>query len=203
MQVRICEGCPKEHVGEYGSGRFCSNLCARAFSTRAKRKEINECVSKKLQGNQPSEQTRQKLRDAHKRGAYKNCNPAARIEKMRATGMNQRLIHLENWKKGVASPSERTCKNLLILERGEKCERCGWCEVNPTSNTIPIELEHIDGNCYNNTYANTMLLCPNCHSLTSTFRALNAGKGRGRRMYKLVSQWAKEKGVKIGGAGGS
>jgi len=45
-----CENCENEHDGTYGSGRFCSTKCARGFSTKAKRKEINERVSKSLQG---------------------------------------------------------------------------------------------------------------------------------------------------------
>lgn len=46
----ICENCNKEHDGSYGSGRFCSCKCARAFSSKIKRKEINEKVSKTLKG---------------------------------------------------------------------------------------------------------------------------------------------------------
>ena len=41
----ICENCNERHIGAYGSGRFCSEKCARAFSTKAKRKEINKKVS--------------------------------------------------------------------------------------------------------------------------------------------------------------
>jgi len=47
-----CENCEEEHNGEYGSGRFCSSKCARGFSTKEKRKEINEKVSKSLIGRQ-------------------------------------------------------------------------------------------------------------------------------------------------------
>lgn len=43
-----CDYCGKHHNGLYGSGRFCSSKCARGFSTKAKRKEINEAVSKTL-----------------------------------------------------------------------------------------------------------------------------------------------------------
>jgi len=43
-----CENCGCEHDGSYGSGRFCSTKCSRGFSTKAKRKEINEKVSKTL-----------------------------------------------------------------------------------------------------------------------------------------------------------
>lgn len=43
-----CENCGHEHDGSYGSGRFCSSKCARGFSTKKKRKEINQKVSQKL-----------------------------------------------------------------------------------------------------------------------------------------------------------
>jgi len=48
-----CENCGNHHDGSYGSGRFCSLKCARAFSTKSKRKEINEKVSKTLKENGP------------------------------------------------------------------------------------------------------------------------------------------------------
>jgi Zn finger protein HypA/HybF involved in hydrogenase expression len=44
----LCENCKKGHCGNYGSRRFCSSHCARSFSTKNKRKEINKKVSKTL-----------------------------------------------------------------------------------------------------------------------------------------------------------
>ena len=46
--MRTCENCGKDHDGTYASGRFCSSICARGFSTKSKREEINEKVRKKL-----------------------------------------------------------------------------------------------------------------------------------------------------------
>lgn len=46
--MKVCENCGKEHEGNYASGRFCSSKCARGFSTKAKRKEINEKIRKPL-----------------------------------------------------------------------------------------------------------------------------------------------------------
>ncbi len=46
----ICENCKNKHDGNYGSGRFCSSKCARSFSTKNKRKEINKKVSESLKG---------------------------------------------------------------------------------------------------------------------------------------------------------
>jgi len=38
----ICENCGKEHDGSYGSGRFCSKECARAFSTKNTTGQLKE-----------------------------------------------------------------------------------------------------------------------------------------------------------------
>lgn len=46
----ICENCEKEYLIIYGSGRFCCEKCARSFSTKNKRLEINKAVSEKLKG---------------------------------------------------------------------------------------------------------------------------------------------------------
>jgi hypothetical protein len=75
----------------------------------------------------------------------------------------------------------RLIKKYLIYKNGNKCMKCGWSEVNPVSGMVPIELEHIDGNSENNNLNNVLLLCPNCHSLTPTFRSLNKGNGRHKR----------------------
>lgn len=44
----VCENCHSSNDGKYGSGRFCSSKCARGFSTKLKRSEINEKVSSSL-----------------------------------------------------------------------------------------------------------------------------------------------------------
>jgi hypothetical protein len=46
--MKECENCKLKHEGIYGSGRFCSNTCAKGFSTKFKRLEINEKVKIKL-----------------------------------------------------------------------------------------------------------------------------------------------------------
>ena len=51
-----CENCNLEHNGTYGSGRFCNTKCARGFSTKNKRAEINEKVSAKISGRKLTEE---------------------------------------------------------------------------------------------------------------------------------------------------
>lgn len=46
--MKTCENCNNENEGKYGSGRFCSTKCARGYSTKAKRTEINKSVKLKL-----------------------------------------------------------------------------------------------------------------------------------------------------------
>jgi len=62
-------------------------------------------------------------------------------------------------------------KNLIISNKGYKCEICNIRDWN--SNKICLEIDHIDGNNQNNLLENLRLLCPNCHSQTSTFRGKN------------------------------
>lgn len=70
-------------------------------------------------------------------------------------------------------------KTYLFRIYDSKCSKCGWGEMNPYTGTIPLEVEHIDGNSFNTTPDNVTLLCPNCHSLTATYRGANRGNGRG------------------------
>lgn len=51
-----------------------------------------------------------------------------------------------------------------------------WSKINPYTNTLPLEIDHIDGNSENNSEDNLRLICPNCHS--STYRGANRGHGR-------------------------
>jgi hypothetical protein len=76
----------------------------------------------------------------------------------------------------------RYIKQYLIKKHGEKCMECGWNERNQFTGNIPIELEHIDGDFTNNKEENLKLLCPNCHSLTKTYKGANK-KGRPRSKY--------------------
>lgn len=83
------------------------------------------------------------------------------------------------------NPSSRTVKNFLLKTCGHVCNKCKLSEWNGL--TIPIELEHIDGNSQNNSLDNVELLCPNCHAQTSTYKGKNKGNGRHKRMERYHS----------------
>ena len=54
------------------------------------------------------------------------------------------------------------------------CEICGISDWN--DKPLECELDHIDGNSSNHKLENLRILCPNCHSQTTTFRAKNIKK---------------------------
>lgn len=82
--------------------------------------------------------------------------------------------------RGQTSISQHIRRYLLEKFNGS-CSKCGWNKINVFSNTLPLEIEHIDGNYQNNKEENLDLLCPNCHSLTPTYKGANRGQGRSTR----------------------
>jgi hypothetical protein len=61
---------------------------------------------------------------------------------------------------------------FLVGLKKPKCELCGWAKMSPDGR-IPVELDHINGDRYDNRLENLRILCPNCHSLQSTHRGMN------------------------------
>jgi len=53
----------------------------------------------------------------------------------------------------------------------KKCENCGLSEW--LGLEVPFELDHINGIRTDNRIENLAILCPNCHSLTPTWRGRN------------------------------
>jgi 5-methylcytosine-specific restriction endonuclease McrA len=76
-------------------------------------------------------------------------------------------------------------RNYLIHQENSSCQLCGWDKKNLITNKTTLEVHHKDGNYKNNSIDNLQILCPNCHSLTESYKNLNKGKGREQRRQKL------------------
>jgi len=117
-----------------------------------------------------------------------NCNlevtKANSKEKFCSINCQHNYTLEENVKSGKASP--KSLKRFLVKHYGNKCWTCGIEEWN--KKTIIMEMEHIDGNSENNNLENLSLICPNCHSQTSTYKGANRGNGRHYRRVRYASE---------------
>jgi len=69
-------------------------------------------------------------------------------------------------------------KKRLFAEKKKKprCEICDWAQISPDGR-LPLELDHINGDHYDNRIENLRILCPNCHSMQPTHRGRNKKMG--------------------------
>jgi predicted nucleic acid-binding Zn ribbon protein len=96
----------------------------------------------------------------------------------------QYKTYIAEWKSGKiegtkGSNKTLTCssyiKRYIIEKYNNKCARCGFDKKHPVDGRSILEIDHIDGKADNNNEENLILLCPNCHALTATYRARNYG----------------------------
>lgn len=154
-----CPVCTKEFVSYKSENRiYCSNSCSNSENNKLRKK----CLTKKCINC--GEDVKKLFCNLTCMGEYKKKEIYCKI------------------KNGDVTLACRNYKNYLINQFGNKCMICGWNEKNTITGKSPIELDHIDGNSDNNDLDNLRLLCPNCHSLTPTYKALNKGNGRFKRV---------------------
>lgn len=69
------------------------------------------------------------------------------------------------------------------------CTLCRWSELS-ANGTIPLEIDHIDGNWKNSARENLRVICPNCHALTANYKVYNSGNEQSRySVWKQKGWW--------------
>jgi hypothetical protein len=139
--------CPKCEAEHDNSGAFCSRGCAnsRVFSIEAKLKK-----SLALKGKKPT-------------GIIADKESWAR--KIKETALQKYLA------KSFDELGMENKRRRVFEEQKYCCNKCGIS--NWFTKPISLELEHKDGNNLNNDRENLEGLCPNCHSITDTWRGRN------------------------------
>lgn len=144
--------CPKCNTLHIKTGTFCSRSCAnsRIWTDEDKlKKSIAAKESERVKLVSESRKIPKHLR--------KSTRKCATNTYLNETPFNE-----------LGRDSKR---KKVIIEQESRCNRCNiseWLEQ-----PITLELEHKDGNNKNDERANLECLCPNCHSLTPTWRGRN------------------------------
>jgi len=178
-----CKKCSKlflKNVSEINRtlNNFCSKSCSNSYSN-VNRRKIYESVYCLVCGE---------IIVDKKNKNRKYCSN-------KCSGLHVYYEYIRKWKQGLVDGImgqyglSAHIKRYLREKYKNKCSACGWAEVNIHTNKVPLEVEHIDGDYKNNKEDNLTLLCPNCHSLTATYKALNNGNGRKKRkQYSLYNK---------------
>lgn len=112
-------------------------------------------------------------------------------------------LYIQNWlngeKDGLSGQFRlsKRVRNYMLKKANYKCELCGWGEINPYTNTLPLEIHHKDGDYRNNEESNLQVLCPNCHSLTATTKGANKNGREDRTKYVSRKNYCIDCGAEI------
>lgn len=161
-----CENCTNKHNGKFGSGRFCSSKCARGFSTKNKRDEINKKISLTLKLKGP------KLE-------LKNCKECDKLFQPRATvrvfcSNRCRRANKKITPEGVHPVVDYRVriKRKAIEYKGGCCVVCGYKKSSrslqfhhrdPTQKDFGIGGKSLSWEKIKNELEKCELVCGNCH----------------------------------------
>jgi len=155
-----CKECSSVLDYENRKKTFCSHTCSATHNNKKRTKLVEwECLGCKKKHSSPPYKVK------------KYCNHTCQHIVTKAESF-------EKLKSGSIS-DRGMIRSIFKREFGNQCFECGLSEWRGFS--MPLEVDHVDGNAGNNNFNNLRLLCPNCHSITDTWKGKNKGNGRGSR----------------------
>ena len=153
-----------ECKSETKNPKFCSRSCSATYNNRS-----GKYNRRKLEGN------------------CKKCNIEIRSSRSYCdecysnSVMHDLKIPLwlnREWRGGTDTGLSKIIRNYLLKKENYSCQGCRFNVMHPDDGKTILEINHINGNGTDHSPENLEVLCPNCHALTSSYRARNMGNGR-------------------------
>lgn len=183
----FCKYCGKEITGRNrNTKKFCNSSCAASYNNRLRPKKTKK---EKTKSGQIKKSIENKERFCVNCGKPLKKYHQSFFCSLSCSTEHKYLDYIKRWKNGEEDGLKgeygisQKIRKYLKEKFGNKCQICGWGETNIFTGNVPLEVHHIDGDYRNNKEENLQLLCPNCHSLTETFKNSNKNGRKGRKKY--------------------
>jgi hypothetical protein len=158
----LCKECDSILKYKKRHNKFCSQNCSATYNNKLRnktRKETNCLFCGKVL----------------ERHNYKYCS----LQCQHDLSIQNKCILIED----NCLVSKSSLRSYLMRKYDSKCQKCGWGIPNPVSKTVCLDLHHKDGDASNNVLDNVEILCPNCHSLTNTYKNVDSNR-KSSRIYR-------------------
>jgi hypothetical protein len=163
LNPTTCLQCSLHFYDTTGLRKFCSQSCAAVYNN-AVRKQLNYSKVKQCPV------------------CYTEVTTSSTYCSIKCYQELQLSEGIKKWVAGDTNFGCKVVKRMVTRVMGYTCNHCGISEHN--NKPLTLELDHINGNSEDNSPKNLCLLCPNCHSQTSTYKGKNKGNGRHSRMVR-------------------
>ncbi len=168
--IKVCKNCGKDFLPLPGFKTLCSKECHKAVSyspeVKLKQSKAQSAYYKNLSNEQRTEYNKVRGFRLNVKDEY-YLDWVAKVRLLRKERRN-----MKPWDE----LSRRHKREIVLEEQGCRCFHCKNSHWN--KEILPLELDHIDGDTSNNSRDNLRALCPNCHSITPTWRGRNCAAKR-------------------------
>lgn len=166
-QSKSCYICGVEFESNNSQSRYCSVECRVTESNNRKRKTYTE---------QREKVNREICVCGGKKGNQAQFCQSCRLRMIKEDRISEWLSG--EWSGGSEAGLSKTIRAYLLEQSNYECSKCKFNTPHPDDNKTILEINHINGDGTDHSKENLEVVCPNCHALTSNYRARNMGKGR-------------------------